>query len=258
MKLTRFLLVLAFGLSSGLMNSANAALIGACTFPAGCGPDFNIVGLTVDYGYNAGLGKGTLTVNGTAGNASFLPDQLSPWPDASDMILAIDPDISIPVSSATTSGNDNFSMTMSVDGSGNLLGGGMTMNGKVAQFFSPLNNTNPAFQAFGLYTATSANGVVLDGALISGSSMTAMGFDGTTIDFRATLDASSLLSLAYGSTAEGILSLSGISSSTGLVKWDEDWTVSSATLDVAVPVPAAFWLFLSGMIALFSTSKSRK
>ncbi|NOX09136.1 MAG: hypothetical protein GXP22_06565 [Gammaproteobacteria bacterium] len=201
-------------------------------------------------------------VNGTAGNTSFLPDQLSPWPDASDMTgiaAGTNPDTSILVSPATGPGNDDFSMTMSVDSSGNLLGGSMSLNGKVAQYFGGFSNTNPLFQTPGLYTATAANGTVLDGALISGSSITAMGFDGTTIDFRAIIDSASLLSLAgYGSTAEGILSLSGITSSTNTVKWDESWTVSSATLDVAVPVPAAFWLFLSGIIALFSTSKSRR
>jgi len=257
MRASRFLLVGLWGLL-GFTNSANAALLGTvCTFAGGCGPDFAILGASADYVYNGSVG--TLTISGTTGNASFLPGQLEPWPDATETMGALagkDPDISINVLAATALGNDNFSLTMTVDGAGSLLGGSMTMNGKVAQFFSSLNNTNPAFQTPGLYTAKSANGTALDGALISGSTITSMGFNASTIDFYAALDPGSVLSVAgFGTTGSGIIGLTNISGS-GNIDWGTNWT-ATASLDVVVPLPAALWLFLSGIAVLFSTSRSK-
>lgn len=254
MRHTRYALALALGVCSAA--PAHAALLGTCTFSGGCGPDFAILDAAVSYSYDGSIG--TLTVDGTAGNSSFLDGQLSPWPDESEVIGALagkDPDVSINVLPATA-GNDDFLLTMTVDGSGNLIGGSMTMNGKVAQFFSSLNNTNPDFQTAGLYTATSANGTLLDGALISGSSITDMGFGNTALDFRATLDPASLLTVAgFGDRASGVLSLNGISTASGNIEWDTGWTAASATLDVVVPVPAALWLFLSGAGLLFTTAR---
>lgn len=258
MRTSRILLVCMWGLL-GFTSSASAALLGnVCTFAGGCGPDFAIIGANASYVNNGG--GGTLTINGTTGNASFLPGQLEPWPDASETTGALagtDPDVSINVIAATDLGNDNFMLNMTVDAAGNLLSGSMTMNGRVAQFFSSLNNTNPDFQTAGLYTATSANGTELDGALISGSTITEMGFNATTIDFWAVLDPDSVLTLAgFGTTGAGIISLSNFTGATG-IDWSTDWT-ASATLDVVVPVPAALWLFLSGIAVLFSSaSRSR-
>ncbi len=258
MKVSRFLLVCMWSFL-GFINSAGAALLGdVCTFAGGCGPDFAIIGANAGYVNNGG--GGTLTISGTTGNASFLPGQLEPWPDASETTGALagsDPDISINVIAATDSGNDDFFLTMTVDAAGNLLNGSMTMNGKVAQFFSSLNNTNPDFQTAGLYTATSANGTALDGALISGSTITAMGFNATTIDFRADLDPTSVLSVAgFGAVGSGIISLSNFAGATD-IDWSTDWT-ATATLDVVVPVPAALWLFLSGIAVLFSSARKSR
>lgn len=240
------------------VSSAQAALLGTCTFAGGCGPDFAVLDASVLYNYNGSTG--TLTVTGTAGNASFFDGQLNPWPDASEVkgpLAGTDPNVSIPVGVASGLGNDDFLMTLTVDGSGNLLSGSISMNGKVEQFFSSLNNDNPAFQTPGLYTATSANGTVLDGALIAaGSSVVAMGFDLNVLDFQMTLDASSLLAQAYGSAGAGILSMSGISSSSGVIEWSENWS-ATGVLDVVVPVPAALWLFMSGLTVLGAVSRKR-
>ncbi len=258
MRVRQLLLVLVLSMA-GALGSANAALLGnSCTILTGCAPDFNVTGLSVGYAYNGGIGEGILTVSGSTSDASFLPGQLNPWPDASDMTLAVDPDRSILVGNATDSGNRDFLMTMTVDSSGNLLDGLISMNGKVNSFFGPGNNTNPDFQGNQLYTAA-ANGVDLDGALIAaGSTITAMGYLNKTLDFRAALDPNSVLSMAgFGVGGQGILGVQGLGTGSGLIEWDTSWTATSASLGLVVPLPAAFWLFLSGIAVLFSTSRSR-
>ncbi len=260
MKASKFLLVGLWGLL-GFATSANAALLSDnCTILSGCGPDFNITGLSVDYAYD-GVSQGVLTVSGSTTDVSFLPDQLNPWPNASEMtgfLAGTNPDTSIPIDNATTSGNKDFLMTMTVDSSGNLQSGSISMDGKVQQYFSSLTNTNPDFLVAGPYTAA-ANGVNLDGALIAaGSTITAMGFLNKSLDFRAALDPSSVLSIAgLGSTGFGILGVDGLSTTSTLIEWDTSWTAASASLGIALPVPAALWLFLSGIGVLLSASKSR-
>ena len=243
----------------GTQSVANAALLGTCTFAGGCGPDFSILNAAAVYDWDD-ASSGTLTITGAVGNVSTLPGQLEPWPDASEMtgILAgTNPDVSIPVNPATVQGNDDFLLSLTVDGAGALQTGSLSMNGKVEKFFSSFNNSNTNFQAPGGYTAISANGTVLDGALIAaGSTITALGFSGNVFDFDFTLHPSSVLAQAFSSSGEGIATLTNISSSSGSIEWTQDWS-ATANLDVIVPLPAAFWLFLSGMAALFSVSNSR-
>jgi len=257
MKASKFLLVGLWGLL-GFTSTVNAALLSDnCTILSGCGPDFNITALSVGYAYD-GTSQGVLTVSGSTTDVSFLPDQLNPWPNASDMTIATDPDTSISVGNATTLGNKDLLMTMTVDSSGNLLSGSISMNGKVESIFTSSNNTNPAFQTAGFYTAA-ANGVDLDGALIApGSTITAMGVLNNSLDFRASLDPNSVLSIAgLGSTGFGILGLQGLSTTSAFIEWDTSWTATGTSLGIALPVPAAFWLFLSGIGVLLSASKSR-
>ena len=222
---------------AGWVNTSNAALIGVCTFAGGCGPDFNVsTGLSVDYTYNSGSDVGVLSITSTVSDASFLDGQLDPSWAFGNTSLSV-----IPVAG----GNDNFTLSFDVDGSGNLLGtSNITMNGRVVAFSG------------GLQTASSFNGTSLDGNLITGGSINQIGWNNSAIDFTGNIEAASLLNIAgFGTNMAGLLTLdSAMSSSTGNVEWDENWT-SGGTLDVVVPVPAAAWLFASGLLTLLTTSR---
>jgi len=248
----------------GAQSIANAALLGTCTFTGGCGPDFfipithGVGGGVISYDWDD-VSTGTLTLSGSVDNASFLDGQLgSPWPSNEINTPDLNPDAAIPVS-AGIAGN-SFSLTLTVDGSGSLISGSLGMNGKVSTFWGPLNTNDPDFFTGGIYgpgfyTANTMNGTALDGTLIAaGSTITALGSNATAIDFRFDLGAGSLLA-DYGLSGAGLATFSGIS--TGSIDWSQDWSATSVNLDVVVPLPAAFWLFLSGMAALVSVSKTR-
>jgi len=242
MRASRFLLVGIWGLL-GFTSSANAALLGVCTFPAGCGPDFAITGAAVNYSYNAGTDQGVLTYNSTVGNASFLDGQLDPsWAYGNT---------SLTVRQATSTGNDDFTFKLTVDGSGNLLLGSgnsdITMNGQVMAFDSG---------AGGIQIAPSFNGTPLDGTLITGGTIAQLGWNATGLDFTGSINSSSLLTSAgFGTGVSGILNLSNIS--TGNIVWNQNWG-ATGVMDVVVPLPAAFWLFLTGLTALFSVSRKAR
>ncbi len=241
----------------GAQSVVNAATIGVCTFAGGCGPDFNIVSVSVDYAYNAGIDEGVLTITGVGGNVSFLEGQLdATW---SATYEALDPSklgrISIPVTSIpggpyqTVATNKDFSLTVTVDGNGSVVAGGasnVTMNGAAW--------VNPS-----VGTAISANGTALDGTLITGGSVNQIGSGGTGIDFVGNIDNSSLLTTAgFGTGFGGVLGLGSITTTSGVVEWNKSWeSLSGNTLDVVVPVPAAAWLFLSGLTALVTVSRKK-
>lgn len=234
---------------AGWSSQANAALVGACTFAAGCGPDFNIVGMgAVSYNYNAGSGTGDLIINGTVGNASFIDGQLDPWsstlygsgPNAgtaygNTSLLAL----GAPASSV---GNDNFSLTLTVDSSGSIISSSVSMNGFIGVYDG------------GFVPAVTTGGTTLNGNLIENGFITDLGWSGTTIDFLGGIGGTSLLA-EFGPGLGGVLSLSNLD--IGTVQWDQSWTAQSATLDVVVPIPAAIWLFTSGLMALVSVSRRK-
>ncbi len=242
MRASRFMLVGLWGLLS-FVGSANAALLGVCTFPSGCGPDFAVTSANpIDYTYDAGSMTGVLSFSGTVGNASFLDGQLD------QTFVDSFGSTSLAVLSAT-GGDEAFLMNMTIDSSGNLISGSLSMNGRVAGF--PGN-----------VTATSANGTALDGNLIIGGVIDQLGTDNVaTIDFMGSIDASSLLTTAgFGTGLAGLIGLNQATntSSTGLIEWNESWTADVNSFDVVVPLPAAFWLFLSGITALISLSKKSR
>jgi len=234
----RRFLVIALLTLAGWTSSSHAALLGVCTFSAGCGPDFNVSsGLSVDYTYNTGSNVGVLSVTSTVIDASFNAGQLDPaWTYGNTSLNVI----------ATAGGNDNFALNFDVDSSGNLLGNSnITMNGRVVAF------------DLGLHVAKSYNGTAIDGNLITGGSITQIGWNANTLDFIGNIDGSSLLTAAgFGNGVSGVLSMSGTISNGGTIRWDQSWT-AAGTLDVVVPVPAAAWLFASGLITLFSVSRRK-
>jgi len=239
-------LVTLFFLSSWVSTATHAALIGVCTFASGCGPDFAIAGMNINYAYNGGSNTGVLSINGTVGNASFTDGQLdSSWTNTTHSITGnAYGSTSLGVYGAPFSsvGNDLFSLSINLDGSGNVLGSSVSMNGLVGVFDA------------GMQTAVSANGTLLNGSLITSGSIDQIGWNNSVMDFTGYIDASSLLTAAgYGTGLGGVLSLNAasITTSTGAIQWDENWSASGA-LDVVVPVPAAFWLFFSGLIGLTS------
>ncbi len=236
-----------------------------CTAPT-CLPDFSAFTTTktaaipriINYTWDSGSQQGTLSVQANMGNALFEDGQIdSPWPGASE--TAVNPNQPL-VLAASASGNDNYDLNVTVDGSGNLIGAGtFTMNGRVGQFWSNVNNTNPNFQIPGIYTVSSG-GVALDGALAAaGTTVTDFGGSGLGMSWVGNLDPTSLLvqsGLSNG-FVNGTINLLDISSSDGLIQWQENWT-ARANMSTAVPVPTAFWLFMSGIMALFSMARTKK
>jgi hypothetical protein len=235
----------------GLQVNLHAALLGVGTFSSGFGPDFNVsTGITVGYAYSGIDGvdgsTGVLKIESTVSDVSFLEGQLdATWESKYGRT-------SLNVSPATA-GDDKFYFELTIDSSGNIVAGAntVTMNGKVRAF----DATVP-----GLFsTASSANGTVLDGNLIVGGTVTQLGWQDDFIDFIGSIDNSSLLTTAgYGAGLSGVLNINGITTTSGAVEWNRDWTGdSSSTLDVVVPVPAAVWLFLSGLTGLITISRKQ-
>ena len=239
MKASKFLLVGLWGFL-GFVSSANAALLGVCTFASGCGPDFAVSSADpIDYTYDAGTGTGVLSFSGTMGNTGFLDGQLSTA--FSDVYGN-----SVPVLDAT-GGVEAFLMSLTVDSTGNLISGSLSMEGRVVGF--PGN-----------ITADSANGTLLDGNLIAGGAITQLGTDNVaTIDFVGNMDVSSVLNIAgFGTGFGGLIGLNQATITTGSIVWNQSWTADVNSFDVVVPLPAAFWLFLSGITALTSVSRKAR
>lgn len=226
---------------TGWVSSSNASLIGVCTYSGGnnpeCTPDFSIGVSSVNFDY-LNNGTGTLTINGLVGNATFADGQLQGISgDSTHTVYG-----ALPPSLGGVATDDIFSLTATIDTSGAVTSSNITMNGRVG--------FNPA--------VVSANGTTLDGNLITGATIDQLGWISNKIDFTGIFDASSLLYIAgFEDTVSGLLSITSFDTGSEVV-WNSDWSSSSATLDVVVPVPAAFWLFLSGLTALISTTRRRK
>lgn len=236
---------------TGWTGSSNASLLGVCTFAGGCGPDF-FTPVTANYVYNAGSDSGVLTLSGNVGNSAFLDGQLdSTWANTINHLgnpYGNNPLLVLPGTGTgpSPSTNDEFNLSFTVDGNGNLIAGtnDVTMNGRVIAVDSNV--------AGNLSTAISYNGTALDGSLITGGTIEAIGWAGSVLDFTGQIDGSSLLTTAgYGQGLTGILSLG---STVPNIVWDQSWS-GNGTLDVVVPVPAAVWLFVSGLLGLTSLAR---
>lgn len=116
----------------------------------------------------------------------------------------------------------SFSLSATVDDTGTLLGGSLTIGGTI-----------PSLGA-------------VSGTLLTGT-ITKLGADGATglVEFLLDVTGGDLASL-YGAVAGGILGTTGFTGS-----WDSDFSASGASADVAaIPLPAALWLLLPALLTL--------
>jgi len=125
----------------------------------------------------------------------------------------------------------SFDLTAAIDDSGLLSGGSLTIGGSIA--------------ALGFNSGT----------LLTGT-LNAFGFNpaGNPLEFLFAVTGGDAAGL-FGDTGGVILSDTGFGGS-----FDTDWGSTYAIADTAppIPIPAALWLFGSGLLALFGITRRRK
>lgn len=167
-----------------------------------------------------------ISVNYTAGSGSFT---------ASGFALALDDDGSVP---AEDIAGGTFNISATIDSTGALQSGGaLSIGGTVAS----LN--------------------FLSGTLLTGN-LTEFGFPDSgrnPLEFLFTVTGGDAAGLYGGSGATGGIILSSISDPTGDWDFTADFTGDGfAVSDVApIPVPAAVWLFGSGLLGLAGFGRRR-
>ncbi|MEW6330086.1 MAG: hypothetical protein AB1560_01365 [Pseudomonadota bacterium] len=199
-------------------------------------PDFFVTGLS--YSYNAATGN--LAIQGTVGSYS----------------AAAAPSPQLQVTNHPTDGSylELFSLNAQLDAGGNVLSGSFRIDGVVRTSGFPVGCTP------GTYTCVLYDGSTSTGGLLSGN----------LEDFGWSLNSGSngVLEFTFGG-ASGVIADLGyhgggmilsVSSSTltnfGTQALTTSWT-GSGLGDVFVPVPAAVWLFGSGILALLGVARRK-
>lgn len=250
-----------------MASTAQASVVPVCTASDGCAPDLNIgaTGSAVTYTTNGTGAGGTLEITGLIGNISFHYSQVKDVNGvaftaaddeaAGDQNHNFDGGLGFLVTGVGTA--ESFSLTLTVDSSGDITGGSINATGSVFdQIHGGFGNGGNQYDF-----AQTALGVVLDGTLLSGSftgSQTG-GIDFNTVNNRVDLgfiggsvDAGSILA-EYSSVFAGTAQLSSLGSSVTLDAsnyLNNDWTASVSSMDVVVPVPAAITFFVPALIGL--------
>jgi len=227
--------------------SANAALIGTCTFSGGCSPDMFLSVSSASFS-SAGNG-GTLTLSGSGGNASFAAGELQDYAGGLT---------SVNIAAQGGFGDANWSISIAVDGSGNFDGAGaISVNGEIIDA-ATFNVANIAASGNPWLSLVSANGTSMAGDLVdgtvtdAGTQVNASGgnVSSVIVDFRFDQDPSSVMYQAGFQPGAGVIALSNLSVTDPGDVWNSSWTASTATVDVVLPVPGAAWFFASALMGL--------
>ena len=236
-----------FLLLSFSSTSANAALIGTCTFAGDCSPDMFLSVSSASFS-SSGSG-GTLTLSGLGGNASFGAGELQDYPSGLT---------SVQIASQGAFGNNAWSVTIAIDSAGNFASGGsISVNGEIIDA-STFDVGNVAASGNPWDSLVSANGTAMAGNLVDGT-MTNAGtqvnesggdVSAVLVDFRFDQSLTSVMNLAGFAPGAGVIALSNLSVTDPADVWNTSWTASTATIDVVLPVPAAAWFFASALIGL--------
>jgi hypothetical protein len=235
--------------------SAHAALIGVQ--PAW--PDITTNSTDITYSFVTGTG-GTMTINGTA--ASNLAAQTVKFfnGDVAHNICASN----VLNSSCNPATQTTYSLTANFNASGIFTGGTLSILGYVDGDTS----SNTTYQPYA--------GLANSGTLLT-ANLTAFGFNGsagTSIYDNLLLDFTGIRTGGDFGAFHG-LKWNGHVNSSGLATYGGNWDLQAApftksfsctgasgclsTLDTFVPLPAAFWLFGSGLIGLFGVAtRARK
>ncbi len=244
--------------AAGIVSAAILAT--PCAFGALLGvtpvfPDVNSSnGAKIDYSWDSITG-GVLTVQGSLLSANKSYQLISFAGEQSHYLSA---------TSGGNPGGTDYKLTANFNTSGIFTGGSVSILG----FVSPRNSSNI------IDGNTPPLGWANSGTILTGS-LTNFGYQGTTtpdtavddlrMDFFMTPTGGDLYSLGY-TTWGGAIVAGNVSGWTG----GTDWTNSAfqqsfatcascgtATVDTVVPVPAAAWLFISGLIGLGSLAKRK-
>lgn len=219
-------------------------------------PDITTNATDINYAYVAGAG-GTLTINGSA--ASNLVQQTIKFSvgDFAHYICA--------GTTASCNPNSTYSLTANFDVGGNFTGGSLSILGYVDA------STASGYQAYaGLANTGTLLTANLTGFGFNGSSATST-YDNLVLEFGIAAYGGDLFS-AYGS-GNG-LRWSGRVNSGGSAVYGGNWDLQAApmtqsfactgtscasTLNTFIPVPAAVWLFGSGLAGLMGiAARARK
>ena len=171
--------LLVLGAALGFAASSQASLVPVCTASQSpyCTPDFNVINGSWSYTTNAGTGNGgTLALTGaTGGNISFHIDSIL---DGSGVAYTAADDNAFGDSNLNAdllgfniaAPFSTFSLTLDVDGSGDVTGGSITLNGQVRDWIHGAANYVQTL------SGTDLNGLLLQGDF-SGSPSGGIGFD---------------------------------------------------------------------------------
>jgi hypothetical protein len=258
-----------------VVSSAHAALIGIVPSY----PDVTTSGSDINYVWTPGTG-GSLTINGNAGSGTP-PAQAnqSLYFFSGDTLHSIYGCSTLGISTTTcatpNSPNSFYSLTANFDASGAFTGGALSMLGYV-----------DASSASG-YQAYDWNGAAAGGAptgTLLTANLTDFGFKGVygsatydvlQLDFSITLTGGDFFTAGY--TGNGLKWVGGHVYSGSSAPYGGDWDLQAApftksfscgngdatkpclaTLDTYVPVPAAVWLFGSGLVGLLGVAGRRR
>ncbi len=165
---------------------------------------------------------------------------------------------------AAAPGPTDYLLTANFDASGMFTGGSVSILGYVTPFNSSNVNDGITPPAGWANTGTVLTGTLTDFGFL-GDATAAAGTDLLRMDFRMTPTGGDLYTLGY-TNGGGVIASGNVGGGPG-APWtnsafQQDFatcaTCGTATVDTFVPVPAAAWLFMSGLIGLGSVAKRKR
>ena len=226
-------------------------------------PDFYVTGLS--YSYDATTGILTIgrveTNSALGGNDDWMcnPGETCTGTGAVGSYSAAaapSPQLQVTNSVATPSYVESFSLYAQLNGSGGVLGGTYRVDGAVRSDGWPSQN-GCTFTTCVLYDGSTVSGGLLSGSLTDFGWSLNTGSNGL-IEFRFDNASGLIGGQGLGFNAGGMILT--VSSSTltdfGTQALTTSWT-GTGYGDVFVPVPAAAWLFGSGLLALLGAARRK-
>jgi hypothetical protein len=242
-------------------------------------PDITTSGSDINYAWTAGIG-GTLTINGNAGTGAAQVNQSVKFSSA-DITHTIYGCSTLGISTTTcatpNSPSSYYSLTANFNAGGTFTGGTLTILGYVDA------SSTSGYQAYdwnGAAAGGASTGTLLTANLIdfgfNGSAGAAATYDNLILDFSIALTGGDFFTAGY--TGNGLRWGAGRVYSGSSAPYGGSWDLQAApftksfscgngdttklcyaTMDTYVPVPAAVWLFGSGLVGLLGiATRSRK
>ena len=248
-----------------------ADFVDVCTAPDGCTPDFSAGGAFASFDSRENGSGGVLTLTNGVENISFhyseVRDRLGAFFEAADDGAPGDINNNDPGLLGFTVLFSQLTITLDVDGSGDIIGGGITFGdaaGGPNAFMQDningnINGGGSFFDAIQTANGNTLSTSVADGFLSGSLDSSAQGGIGTSTNFieigvvGGDVLGGLLAEYSANWAVDGRIDFDDISGSiTSSNYLDNDWSLiagrSVASLDVVVPVPAAILLYGSALL----------